>query len=180
MGLTAIARAITVARMRTPLHTLFAVALGLGSVAVGGASSGAEARPSVVDAVQAFADGSEEDGVRALRAAAGLGARSKTTATPRAAVTTAVDLVFHFEATAELQGFQLEVSYPLTKGGIAGSADGTQCSSNGDGFFIVNDHDDGTMALIQASAVALTFPIEIRCRFDQNAGETLESADVGV
>jgi hypothetical protein len=179
--LTPVAQAISVARMRTPLHTIFAVALGLGSVAVGGLSSDAEARPSVVDAVQALADGEEEDGVRTLRAAAGL---APTSSAPRArdggSRAGTITVRFHLEATTAIQGLHLEIGYPVAKGGFVGSADGVACFSSGSGFFIPNDRDDGTMALLQANAVALTFPFDIRCRFEQATGATLTAADLDI
>ena len=43
------------------------------------------------------------------------------------------------------EGFQLGVTYPLAKGGFRGSADGVACTSNGGGFVVANDRDDGTL-----------------------------------
>ena len=123
------------------------------------------------------------DGVDVSRAAIGLafvGAPAVVeSGVPRLA-TVPVTVHFLFTATAELQGFDVDVAYPLAKGGFAGSADGVACVSNGDGFFVPNDRDDGTMALLQASATALTFPFEITCQFDQAGGAPLAAADLGV
>ena len=94
--------------------------------------------------------------------------------------TTPVAVHFTLQATAALEGFRLGVTYPLAKGGFRGSADGVACTSNGGGFFVANDRDDGTLVLLQANVTALTFPIEIVCLFDQSAGAALEETDVGV
>jgi hypothetical protein len=120
------------------------------------------------------------DDVQVYREAVGLdGTVPSDAAAPRAALSP-VNVHFVFNATAALQRFQVEVTYPFAKGGFAGSASNVACSSNGDGFFVVNDRDDGTLALLQANVVPLSFPIDITCHFDQLSGQTLQSSDVGV
>lgn len=122
------------------------------------------------------------DGVDVARTALGLPSVAASPgggASPRVALVP-VTVHFTFTASAELQGLDVDVAYPLAKGGFAGSADGVVCTSSGDGIFVANDRDDGTMALLQASATALSFPFEITCEFDQAAGETLVAADLGV
>jgi hypothetical protein len=118
------------------------------------------------------------DGVAIARNVAGL--PGTPTAAARGALPTAIDVHFLLAATAALQGYHLEVTYPPAKGGFAGSADAVECTSSGDGIFIPNDRDDGTLALIQASAVPLAFPHTITCRFALQGAAVLEPADLGV
>ncbi len=135
---------------------------------------------TLTDGVQLLRASRTSEATETLRRAAGLGAATTAARLPRAVVTTPVDLHFVFDSDVGLQGFQVEVGYPLAKGGIAGSADGAECTSTGDGIFLVNDRDDGTMVLIQANFVDLTFPVIVTCRFDQNESETLAASDVTV
>lgn len=149
------------------------------------AAAGGRASPCTLASCDADASGSltVTDGVEVARTALGLPARSVGSANgggdPRLG-TVPVTVHFVFSATAELQGLDVDVAYPLGKGGFTGSADGVVCSSTGDGIFVANDRDDGTMALLEASAFALTFPFEITCQFEQLAGETLVASDLGV
>ncbi len=179
--------------MRVPtLAVVVAVLTVLLPIRVRAAASGDandDARISVADGVQAWraavelarcakrrcdVDGSGRvtvnDGLQILRHAAGLGAAKRSSALAPPPATTPVAVHFMLQATAALEGFQLGVTYPLAKGGFRGSADGVACTSNGGGFFVANDRDDGTLVLLQANVTALTFPIEIVCLFDQSAG----------
>jgi len=119
------------------------------------------------------------DAVSALRLAGDLPAAAARVAAAGAAGST-VDVAFHLEAATALDGYQIEVAYPLAKGGFAGSADGVECTAPGGAIFIANDRDDGSLVLIEAWIVPLTFPRVVTCRFVQAAGSTLESTDLGV
>lgn len=119
------------------------------------------------------------DGVGALRIVGGLPATPQPAA-PIPGSAAPVDVRFQLESTAALQGYHLEITYPLAAGGFAGSADAVQCTSSGSGAFVVNDRDDGTMAVIQAHIAALTFPLVVTCRFEQANGATLQPSDLGV
>jgi hypothetical protein len=192
--------------MRLPTLAVLVVVLSLAvplrSPAAPSGDANGDHRVSVADGVRASraaaglgrcaqgrcdADGNgtvTADDARAIvRRAAGLGSATTTSpapAAPRAPATTPVAVRFTFQATAALEGFQIEVAYPLAKGGFSGSADAVACTSNGDGFFIANDRDDGTMLLSQVHFMPLSFPMAIVCRFDQNPGEALAAADIGV
>ncbi len=169
--------------MRTPTPLVSALALVLASPMIATAAPrdlSGDGAVSVVDGVAALRAGDDADARRTLRRAAGLAARSSTRGAPRGIGSTSRPVRFHLETAVAFEGFHLEVSYPLAKGGFVGSADGVACSTNGGGFFIANDRDDGTMALIEASAFALSFPIDITCLFEEAPGESLAAADLGI
>ena len=140
------------------------------------------ASPCTLDVCDVDASGfiTVTDGVEVARVAAGLPAPPAASVAPRAPAPTFVAVHFTFTATAELQGYQLEIAYPLAKGGFAGSAGNVACTAGGDAIFVANDRDDGTLVLIEANAAPLTFPREVRCTFAQDAGATLAAADLGV
>lgn len=117
------------------------------------------------------------DGASALRIAGGLPAAPQPSA-PAIQAGNPIDVRFRFETATTIQGFHVEITYPLAAGGFAGSADAVSCASNGAGAFIANDRDDGTMALIQTDVVALTFPVDVTCRFEQTAGAPLQASDL--
>jgi hypothetical protein len=120
------------------------------------------------------------DGVEIARVATGLPAPATPAVAPRGPAPTLVPVHFTFDATAALQGYQVEVTYPLAKGGFAGSADGVACTANGDVIFVANDRDDGTLVLLEADVSPLAFPRDVRCTFAQAPGETLASGDLAV
>src|SRR5688572_10474639 len=83
---------------------------------------------SVTDGIQILrsAGGSSADAVHALRRAAGLGSAPRTA---RGAVPAgpSVDVRFTLDADVALAGYRIDVTYPLAKGGFAGSADAAEC-----------------------------------------------------
>lgn len=89
-------------------------------------------------------------------------------------------VVFHAIARTALQGIDLRVTYPRDAGDFVGSADAVDCTAGGGGNFTPNDHDDGTMRLLVASAFPLTFPLDITCRFAVAAGASINARDIGV
>jgi hypothetical protein len=82
-------------------------------------------------------------------------------------------VTFRAVARTALEGFNLLVTYPVDAGDFVGSADQVSCSTSGSVLFVANDHDDGAMNLIVASAQALPFPIAITCRFAIAAGAAI-------
>ena len=60
-----------------------------------------------------------------------------------------------FDATAVLQAYQVEITYPLGKGSFAGSADLVACTAGADSIFVANDRDDGTLTF------ARTYDIDV-------------------
>jgi len=106
------------------------------------------------------------------------------TATPAAGSTPTVaptptmrTVTFTANSSAQIQGFDLRITYPTGKGSFDGSADSVACSSAAPGF-TKNDKDDGNLTLISASSSNLTFPITITCTFDQTAGQNLSTSDI--
>ncbi len=85
-----------------------------------------------------------------------------------------------FTTTEGVQGFQVQVSYPIEKGSFAGSGSAVACSITGGGaaFFTKNDKDDGDLVLSVAGAENLIFPVEIACQFD--ATSPITSSDIAV
>jgi hypothetical protein len=94
---------------------------------------------------------------------------------PRVATVTFVAV-----ASSELEGFQLVVIYPRAAGDFVGSGNGVDCRKTGDGRLVANDHDDGTLNLFVASANALTFPLEVVCRFTVGANANLDAGLIAV
>jgi hypothetical protein len=99
------------------------------------------------------------------------------TVVPTTAATTHT-VTFTANSSAQIQGFDLRITYPTAKGGFDGSADSVACSSAAPGF-TKNDKDDGNLTLISASSSNLTFPITITCTFSQTAGAALSASDIG-
>ena len=92
---------------------------------------------------------------------------------------TPVTVTFTANSSAGIQGFDLRITSPTSKGGFSGSADSVACTSAAPGF-TKNNKGDGNLTLIAASTSNLTFPITITCTFDQLAGQTLTQGDIGV
>ncbi len=94
---------------------------------------------------------------------------------PRVATVT-----FRAVASSELEGFQLVVIYPRSAGDFVGSGNGVDCRKTGDGRLVANDHDDGMLSLFVASTQALTFPLEVVCRFTVDANTNLDAGLIAV
>jgi hypothetical protein len=95
-----------------------------------------------------------------------------TTPTPAG---TASTVTFTLGSGAALQSVDVRVAYPTAKGGFRGSADDVECTSSASGAqFIPNDKDDGTLILIVANSVDLTFPITVTCTFDATSAVTAD------
>jgi hypothetical protein len=139
------------------------------------------------------------DGVNVLRAAAGLSATLMCGATPTPNATTPSptptaaptpsrsDVSFPVNPCSQTDpkapGFKVEVHYPLRKGSFVGSGTGagTGCrTSSGAMFVTVNDQDNGVLFFMLANPTAFSFPIELTCTFDVNAGNTLTANDISV
>ena len=86
-------------------------------------------------------------------------------------------VTFTASSSAQIQGFDLRVTYPTAKGSFRGSADAVDCTSAAPGF-TKNDKDDGNLTLISASASNITFPVTITCTFD--ATTAITASDIGV
>jgi hypothetical protein len=97
------------------------------------------------------------------------------TSTPNG--TTTQHVTFTANSSAQIQGFDLRVTYPTAKGSFHGSADAVDCTSAAPGF-TKNDKDDGNLTLLSASASNITFPITITCTFD--ATSAITASDIGV
>jgi hypothetical protein len=100
------------------------------------------------------------------------------TATPSGTVQTqTVD--FNFTATAGIQGFQVNVTYPTAKGSFTGSGSGVACTATGGGGILTkNDKDDGNLVLSEAGTDNLTFPVDINCTFD--ATSVITGSDIAL
>lgn len=96
------------------------------------------------------------------------------TATP--AGTAQQTVTFDLTVTEPVEGYRIEVSYPTAKGGFTGSGATVGCTFNGNGSFIPNDQDNGTLIFVNGNALALTFPQTITCTFD--ATSTLVASDL--
>jgi hypothetical protein len=91
--------------------------------------------------------------------------------------TTDQTVTFNLAATEAVEGFKITVTYPTAKGGFAGSADAVECTTSGDGIFVPNDNDNGTLQLVAAKVPGtLTFPQTITCTFE--ATSTLAASDL--
>jgi hypothetical protein len=94
---------------------------------------------------------------------------------PRVATVT-----FSAVASSELEGFELGVIYPRAAGDFVGSGNGADCRTPGDGRLVANDHDDGRLNLFVVSTHALTFPLEIVCKFTVEANVNLNAGLIAV
>lgn len=91
--------------------------------------------------------------------------------------TTDQTVTFALAATEAVEGFKITVTYPTAKGSFAGSADAVECTTSGDGIFVPNDADNGTLQLVAAKVPGtLTFPQTITCTFE--ATSTLAASDL--
>jgi hypothetical protein len=85
---------------------------------------------------------------------------------PDSFFTPVATVTFSVGATAPLQAFQIQVSYPVAKGSFVGSGADVSCTSDGAGVFTKNENDAaGTLVLSNANTSAMTFPVTIRCGF---------------
>jgi len=87
-------------------------------------------------------------------------------------------VTFTVSASEGVQGLTIDATYPTTKGGFSGSADGVGCVANGTNF-IGNDTDDGNLRLVMAQATDLALPIDITCTFDEANGMDVAAGDIG-
>ena len=86
-------------------------------------------------------------------------------------------VTFDLTATEAVEGFKISVTYPTAKGSFAGTADAVECTTSGDGIFVPNDNDNGTLQLVAAKVPGtLTFPQTITCTFE--ATSTLAASDI--
>lgn len=86
-------------------------------------------------------------------------------------------VTFTLAATEAVEGFKITVTYPTAKGSFAGSADAVECTTSGDGIFVPNDNDNGSLQLVAAKVPGtLTFPQTITCTFE--ATSTLAASDL--
>lgn len=86
-------------------------------------------------------------------------------------------VTFSLAATEAVEGFKITVTYPTAKGNFAGSADAVECTTSGDGIFVPNDNDNGSLQLVAAKVPGtLTFPQTITCTFE--ATSTLAASDL--
>ena len=91
--------------------------------------------------------------------------------------TTDQTVTFALAATEAVEGFKITVAYPTAKGSFAGSADSVECTTTGDGIFVPNDNDNGSLQLVAAKVPGtLTFPQTITCTFE--ATSTLAASDL--
>lgn len=91
--------------------------------------------------------------------------------------TTDQTVTFSLAATEAVEGFKITVTYPTAKGSFAGSADAVECTTSGDGIFVPNDNDNGSLQLVGAKVPGtLTFPQTITCVFE--ATSTLAASDL--
>jgi hypothetical protein len=98
---------------------------------------------------------------------------------PDSFFTPVATVTFTIGASAALQAFQIQVSYPVAKGSFVGSADDVSCTSDGAGIFTKNENDaGGTLVVSNANTSNLTFPVTIRCGF--TAVGTVASGDFTV
>jgi hypothetical protein len=98
------------------------------------------------------------------------------TATP--IVITQQIVTFGFTASAGVQGFTVDASYPTAKGNFKGSDDNVDCTTSSAGSFVPNDNDAGKLRLVLGNARDLTFPINIECKFE--ATTPITASDIGV
>jgi hypothetical protein len=103
-----------------------------------------------------------------------------TSTTPTPVGTTSVAVMRIAAQTASVQGVQLAIAYPTSKGGFGGSGDQVSCGTPTSGTVTLNDRDDGTLVFSIARATALVFPIELRCTFVAVPGARLAANDVNV
>ncbi len=91
-------------------------------------------------------------------------ANPTATATPTG--TTQQTVTFDLTVTSPVEGYRIQVTYPTAKGGFTGSGAAVGCTFNGNGSFVPNDQDNGTLVFVNGNALALTFPQTITCTFD--------------
>lgn len=100
------------------------------------------------------------------------------TATPTAGPGTPVDVIFTFNSSVALQGYQVNVAYPSAKGGFEGDADNVNCTTDVPAQFVKNNQTaNSTLTLVIASSSNLTFPNAIECVFIQSDGSTVADSD---
>jgi hypothetical protein len=87
-------------------------------------------------------------------------------------------VAFELSVTAPVQALQVRVTYPTAKGSFVGAADQVSCTSDGDGIFVANDNDGGTLIFSIANAGNLGLPFAVRCGFAANG--TIAAGDFGV
>jgi hypothetical protein len=94
---------------------------------------------------------------------------------------------FTFDATTDLEGFQVHASYPLAKGAFRGTGENVACSHSAEpGTIFLQNHQDANRIVIflaaadQQTVTDLAFPIEIQCLFDVAAGQSLADNDIVV
>ncbi len=97
-----------------------------------------------------------------------------------AARSTSTTVVFRTIARTAIEGFDLLVTYPLAAGDFAGSADQVQCTTIAGALLAANDHDDGTLRLLVASAQTLPSSLNITCRFTLAPGTVLDARTIAV
>jgi hypothetical protein len=97
------------------------------------------------------------------------------TATPTPSASTQT-VTFDLTVTSPVEGYRIEVSYPENKGSFTGSGATVGCTFDGNGSFVPNDQDNGTLVFVNGNALALTFPQTITCTFD--ATSPLVAGDV--
>lgn len=86
--------------------------------------------------------------------------------TATAGAPTQQTVTFDLTVTSPVEGYRIEVSYPTAKGSFTGSGATVGCTFNGNGSFVPNDQDNGTLVFVNGNALALTFPQTITCTFD--------------
>jgi hypothetical protein len=88
-------------------------------------------------------------------------------------------IAFAITASAPVQAFLIRVTYAPAQGTFVGAGGDVSCTSDGGGFFVKNEDDAaGTLTLIVADAVDLTFPITLRCGF--SAVGSIDASDFSV
>ncbi len=87
---------------------------------------------------------------------------------------------FRAVASAEIDGFELVIIYPRSAGDFVGSRNGVECRKTGDGTMFADDSDDGTLRILVASNRALTFPLDVVCRFTVEPNAVLTSRLIAV
>jgi hypothetical protein len=93
--------------------------------------------------------------------------------TPRPTVTFTVD------ASAAIQGFQIEVDFPLAKGAFSGTAEAVACTTSAPGILTKNN-TGSALILSVANIDPLPLPLDVSCTFVENEGQELLATDPSV
>ncbi len=89
-------------------------------------------------------------------------------------------VTFHALASTEVDGFDLFVIYPRSAGDFVGSRNGVDCRDTGNATLFADDHEDGTLRILVAGSGALTFPLDVVCRFTVAPNASLTSRLIAV